>query len=293
MTEKKKSGTGILALVLVILAVIIVSSCFVVTMPNQYTVIRQFGRVVAIRDQAGLTFRIPFLQTEDTLPKTLLIYDLPVSDVITKDKKTMTADSFALWRIDDPQLFIQTLNGSLSNAEARIENLTYNAMKNVISSKTQAEVISGRDGQLASDITAAVVDSLSPYGIELIAVETKHLDLPDDNKAAVYQRMISERQNIAAGYTAEGESEAKKIRSATDRETQIIVSQAQAKAQALIAEGEAEYMRILSDAYSDPEKADFYSFVRSLDAAKKSLTNGSNMLILDKDSPLTEIFYGE
>ncbi|MBQ3578450.1 MAG: protease modulator HflC [Firmicutes bacterium] len=293
MTEKKKSGKGILALVLVILAVIIVSSCFVVTMPNQYTVIRQFGRVVAIRDQAGLTFRIPFLQTEDTLPKTLLIYDLPVSDVITKDKKTMTADSFALWRIDDPQLFIQTLNGSLSNAEARIENLTYNAMKNVISSKTQAEVISGRDGQLASDITAAVVDSLSPYGIELIAVETKHLDLPDDNKAAVYQRMISERQNIAAGYTAEGESEAKKIRSATDRETQIIVSQAQAQAQALIAEGEAEYMRILSDAYSDPEKADFYSFVRSLDAAKKSLTNGSNMLILDKDSPLTEIFYGE
>ncbi|MBQ1384680.1 MAG: protease modulator HflC, partial [Firmicutes bacterium] len=102
-----------------------------------------------------------------------------------------------------------------------------------------------------------------------------------------------ERQNIAAGYTAEGESEAKKIRSATDRETQIIVSQAQAQAQALIAEGEAEYMRILSDAYSDPEKADFYSFVRSLDAAKKSLTNGSNMLILDKDSPLTEIFYGE
>ena len=293
MTEKRKSGKGILALVLVILAVINVSSCYVVTMPNQYTVIRQFGRVIAIRDQAGLTFRIPFLQTEDTLPKTLLIYDLPVSDVITKDKKTMTADSFALWRIDDPQLFIQTLNGSLSNAEARIENLTYNAMKNVISSKTQAEVISGRDGQLASDITAAVVDSLSPYGIELIAVETKHLDLPDDNKAAVYQRMISERQNIAAGYTAEGESEAKKIRSATDRETQIIVSQAQAQAQALIAEGEAEYMRILSDAYSDPEKADFYSFVRSLDAAKKSLTNGSNMLILDKDSPLTEIFYGE
>jgi len=293
MTEKRKSGKGILALVLVILAVIIVSSCFVVTMPNQYTVIRQFGRVIAIRDQAGLTFRIPFLQTEDTLPKTLLIYDLPVSDVITKDKKTMTADSFALWRIDDPQLFIQTLNGSLSNAEARIENLTYNAMKNVISSRTQAEVISGRNGQLASDITAAVVDSLKPYGIELIAVETKHLDLPDDNKAAVYQRMISERQNIAAGYTAEGESEAKKIRSATDRETQIIVSQAQAQAQALIAEGEAEYMRILSDAYSDPDKADFYSFVRSLDAAKKSLTNGSNMLILDKDSPLTEIFYGE
>ncbi|MBR0140121.1 MAG: protease modulator HflC [Firmicutes bacterium] len=289
-----KSGRkGITALVILVLALIIVSSCLVVTMPNEYKVIRQFGRVIAIRSEAGLSFRIPFLQTEDSLPKTLLIYDLPASDVITRDKKTMTADSFALWRIDDPQLFIQTLNGSVSNAEARIENLTYNAMKNVISSRSQAEVISGRNGQLASDITAAVVDSLTPYGIQLIAVETKHLDLPDDNTAAVYQRMISERQNIAAGYTAEGESEAQKIRSATDRETQIIVSQAKAKAEALMAEGEAEYMRILSDAYSDPDKADFYSFVRSLDAAKKSLSNDSNMLILGGDSPLTEIFYGE
>ncbi len=289
-----KSGRkGITALVILVLALIIVSSCLVVTMPNEYKVIRQFGRVIAIRSEAGLSFRIPFLQTEDSLPKTLLIYDLPASDVITRDKKTMTADSFALWRIDDPQLFIQTLNGSVTNAEARIENLTYNAMKNVISSRSQAEVISGRNGQLASDITAAVVDSLTPYGIQLIAVETKHLDLPDDNKAAVYQRMISERQNIAAGYTAEGESEAQKIRSATDRETQIIVSRAKAQAEALMAEGEAEYMRILSDAYSDPDKADFYSFVRSLDAAKKSLSNDSNMLILGGDSPLTEIFYGE
>ena len=289
--SKATKKSIITAIVIIVLAYIVISASYIVTNPNEYTVVRQFGKVVSIRDEAGLSLKIPLIQTSETLPKTTLIYDLPVSDVITKDKKTMSADSFALWTIEDPQLFIQTLNGSISNAEARIETLTYNAMKNVISSRTQVEVISGRDGQLAADITSAVVDSLSQYGIKLLAVETKHLDLPDDNKSAVYQRMISERQNIAAGYTAEGESEAQKIRSEADKEVEIIVSEAKSKAEILVAEGEAEYMRILSDAYSAPEKADFYNFVRSLDAAKTSLTNGENTLILSKDSPLAQIFY--
>ena len=293
MTKKRISGKTILIIIAVIFVLIVIDQCYIVTMPNEYTVVRQFGKVVSIRSEPGLTFKIPFIQTSEVLPNMELIYDLPVSDVITKDKKTMSADSFALWRISDPQKFIQTLNGSVPNAEARIETLTYNAMKNVISSRTQTEVITGRDGQLASDITAAVVDSVKQYGIELLAVETKHLDLPDDNKAAVYQRMISERQNIAAGYTAEGESEAKKIRSEADKEAEIVISEAEAKAEITVAEGEAEYMRILSDAYADPDRAAFYSFVRSLDAAKASLTGDSNTLFLSKDSPLAKIFYEE
>ena len=291
MTKKRISGKAILIVIAVIFVLIVIDQCYIVTMPNEYTVVRQFGKVVSIRSEPGLTFKIPFIQTSEVLPNMELIYDLPVSDVITKDKKTMSADSFALWRISDPQKFIQTLNGSVPNAEARIETLTYNAMKNVISSRTQTEVITGRDGQLASDITAAVVDSVKQYGIELLAVETKHLDLPDDNKAAVYQRMISERQNIAAGYTAEGESEAKKIRSEADKEAEIVISEAEAKAEITVAEGEAEYMRILSDAYADPDRAAFYAFVRSLDAAKASLTGDSNTLFLSKDSPLAKIFY--
>ncbi|MBO4229237.1 MAG: protease modulator HflC [Clostridia bacterium] len=287
----KKSIKLAVIIVLVLIALTVISNCYVVTQPNEYTVIRQFGKVVSIRSEPGLSFRIPFIQTSEKLPNRELIYDLPVSDVITSDKKTMSADSFALWRISDPQLFIQTLNGSLANAEARIETLTYNAMKNVISSRTQAEVISGRDGQLAADITSAVVDSVAQYGIKLLAVETKHLDLPDDNKAAVYQRMISERQNIAAGFTAEGESEAKKIRSGADKDAEIIVSEAKAKAEIIIAEGEAEYMRILSDAYADAQKASFYSFVRALDAAKASLKAEGNVLILSEDSPIAKLFY--
>ncbi len=279
-------------IVIVVLLVVILTgalSCLVVTQANQYTIVRQFGKVVDIRDTAGISFKVPFLQDTQTLPNTVLLYDLPVSDVITKDKKTMVADSFVLWRISDPQKFIQTLNSSVSNAESRLSTLVYNAMNNTISGMNQSEVISGRDGELASAIKAGVT-GLEQYGIELIAVETKRLDLPDDNKEAVYQRMISERNNIAAQYTASGESEAQKIRSETDKEVEIMLSEAKAQAEVLQAEGEAEYMRILSDAYADPDRAEFYNFVRSLDAAKASLTNEDNILILGPDSPLAQIF---
>lgn len=272
-------------------ALVIASDCFVVTRQNEYTVIRQFGKVVDIRDQAGVSFKLPMFQSAETMPNTVLLYDLPVSDVITQDKKTMVADSFILWKISDPQRFIQTLNGSVANAESRLSTLVYNSMKNTISGMSQASVISGRDGELAGAIRAGVGDSLDQYGIELIAVETKHLDLPDDNKAAVYQRMISERNNIAASYTAQGESEAQKIRSQTDKEVQIMLSAADAEAEKLQAEGEAEYMRILSAAYADESRAEFYSFVRSLDAAKLSLQNDGNVLFLNRSSPLAEIFY--
>lgn len=274
-----------------VLAVVVLANSVVITRQNEYTVVRQFGEVVGVRDTPGVSFKIPFVQSTATLPNTVLLYDLPISDVITQDKKTMVADSFALWKIADPVLFIQTLNGSVSNAESRLSTIVYNSMKNIISSRTQTDVISGRDGELAADIRDGVGDTLDQYGIQLIAVETKHLDLPDDNKEAVYQRMISERNNIAASYTAQGESEAQKIRSETDREVQVMLSEAQAQAEVLIAEGEAEYMNILSDAYSDPAKAEFYSFVRALDAAKASLSGGGNTLLLSKDSPLAQLFY--
>lgn len=289
MKQTKKLLIGLLFVL--VLAGVVLANALVVTKQNEYTVVRQFGEVVDVRSTPGISFKIPLIQTVAKLPNTVLLYDLPISDVITQDKKTMVADSFALWKIQDPRLFIQTLNGSVSNAESRLSTIVYNSMKNIISSRTQTDVISGRDGELAADIRDGVGDTLDQYGIQLIAVETKHLDLPDDNKEAVYQRMISERNNIAASYTAQGESEAQKIRSETDREVQVMLSEAQAQAEILIAEGEAEYMNILSDAYSDPAKAEFYSFVRALDAAKASLAGGENTLILSQDSPLAQIFY--
>lgn len=287
-TLKKVTGTiAGLAVIIVLLGSV------VVTNENEYKLIRQFGRVERIIDTAGVTLKLPFIQTADTLPKQILLYDLAASDVITMDKKTMLSDSYVLWRITDPLKFAQTLNSSVANAEGRIDTVVYNSVKNVISSMSQNEVISGRDGELSQAIMTNVGDSMAEYGIQLLAVETKRLDLPADNKAAVYERMISERDKIAATYTAEGQAEAQKIRNTTDREIAISISDAKAQAAAITADGEAEYMRIMAEAYRDPQKADFYSYTRSLEAARASLKGDSNTLILPADSPIARIFIGQ
>lgn len=287
---KKKSLMATIIMVL-FLAFILVNAGLVVTYPNEYTVIKQFGRIESIRSQPGLSVKIPFIQTAEKIEKEVLLYDLAVSDVMTKDKKSMIADCFVLWRIDDPYKYTQTLSAQKSNAEFRIDTIVYNSLKNVISSLSQEEVISGRDGELAQAIEDNIGDTLSQYGITLLAVETKSLDLPDENKNAVYERMISERNNIAATYQAEGQEEAKEISNNTNAEIIVMQSEADAQAEEIIAKGEAEYMRILSDAYNDPEKADFYLFLRSLDAAKKTMTGNNKTLIIDETSPIAQLFY--
>lgn len=286
----KKIKNIVLAAVILLL-LIIGSSCFVVTQENEYSLIRQFGKIDHVVTEAGVTFKVPFIQTVDKLPNQILLYDLASSDVITSDKKTMITDSYILWHITDPLKFAQTLNSSISNAESRLDTIVYNSTKNIISSMTQEEVISTRDGELSTAVISYIGESLEQYGIELLSFETKHLDLPGDNKAAVYERMISERDNIAATYTAEGNSEAQMIRNTTDRDVTVMLSEAEKQAEILIAEGEAEYMRILSDAYSDPSRTEFYSFVRSLDALEVSMTGGNKTLILSPDSPIARIFY--
>lgn len=321
--EKKKGSKLWIFCLLIILIYAVASSCFIVCKEDEYKLVRQFGKVDRTISEAGLYFKIPFIETVDTVPNKVLLYDLPVSDVITSDKKTMIVDCYVLWRVTEPLKFAQTLSHSVTNAENRIDQLVYNAMKNTISGMTQDEVIRSRDGKITVTDTAEIDDvenndliiddekkvveikSLTEeimeklgtvyeqYGIEVMTVEVKKLDLPDDNKQAVYTRMISERENIAAQYTAEGESQARIIRNTTDKEVSIMLSQANADAEKIKAEGEAEYMRILSNAYNDEEKSEFYSFVRSLDAAKEGLKgSGQKTLILPADSPIAGVFAG-
>ncbi len=287
---KKKSHLIIAAFVL-LAAIVVAESSFVVTYPNEYTIIKQFGKIESVRREPGLSFKVPFIQTAETIQNEVLLYDLAVSDVMTKDKKSMIADCFVLWRIEDPYKYTQTLSAQKSNAEFRIDNIVYNSLKNVISSLSQEEVISGRDGQLTQTIMENIGDTLEQYGITLLAVETKSLDLPDENKSAVYERMISERNNIAATYQAEGQEEAKEISNNATAEIIVMQSEADAQAAEIIGKGEAEYMRILSDAYNDPEKADFYLFLRSLDAAKATMRGDNKTLIINETSPIAQIFY--
>ena len=286
---KKKIGFSII----LIFAIILLFSSIIITNENEYKLVREFGKVQNVIDKPGISLIVPFIQTADTLPKEILLYDLAPSDVITMDKKTMISDSYVLWRITDPLKFAQSLNSSVTNAENRIDTVVYNALKNVISSNSQTEIINERDDKIAEAIMENLGNSMDQYGLTILTVETKRLDLPADNKSSVYQRMISERDKIAATYIAEGNSEAQVIKNTTDKEISISLSTAKAEAERIIAEGEAEYMKILAEAYADNSRTEFYSFVRSLDAAKSSLQGNNKTLILPADSPISQIFLGK
>lgn len=286
---KKKIGKAVGVIVLIVALVILGNSAFVIK-ENQYGLIREFGKIERVISEPGLYFKVPFIQEKDTVTKELLLYDIAKSDVITQDKKSMIVDSFVLWRVIDPKVFAQTLNTSEQNAEGRINVAVYNSIKNVISSMTQSDIIAAR-GQKLTNLIMENVAGINQYGIEITTVEIKLLDLPEDNKNAVFERMISERENIAATYTAEGKSDAQKIRNSTDKETALMISEAEKSAEILKAEGEAEYMKEIAAAYDGELKADFYSFTRSLDALKISIEGGDKTIILDKDSPITQIFY--
>ena len=282
-----------IAVIIGIAVVALAGASGTVTQQNEYKLIRQFGKVDRVISEPGISFKNPFIESTQSLPKETLLYDLAASDVITKDKKTMISDSYVLWRIQDPLKFAQTLNCSLESSESRINTAVYNATKNVISSLSQDQVITSRDGELSEQVMDAIGDNMEQYGVQLIKFETKRLDLPDDNKAAVYERMISERDNIAATYTAEGNSEAKVIRNTTDKDVTIQISDAKKQAEILEAEGEQEYMKILAQAYGEEERSEFYSFVRSLDALKASMKGGNKTIILSSDSPIAQIFEGK
>lgn len=322
--------------VLIIAVWIIFSECTYTTAENEYSVVKQFGKIVSTNDTAGLRLKIPFAQNVNYVPKAKQIYDLPASEVITSDKKTMLVDAYVLWNVTDAKLYTQSLNASSTTAQGRIDVIVYNAIKTTISSMTQEELIASRDTAVAIQATEAELDDIEindivssetdedgniieegntntenvdvivisdvlqntigsqcdQYGIKITDVKIKVLDLPDENKDAVYTRMITERNNIAAAYKAQGESEAQIIRNTTDAEVSIMLSEAQATADATIAEGEAEYMRILSEAYNDEYKADYYLFSLQLDSLKESVTNGNTTVFLDADSPVAQIFQG-
>lgn len=289
--NEKKGILGYVIIVVVLLAAILVGSSTYVVHQNEYVTVRRFGKIIAIAQDPGLHFKTPFIDSTQSISAKVILYDIPQSDVITKDKKSMITDTYVLWKVAEPLKFVQTLNAIEARAEERIEASVYNATKNAISSMTQDEVIEARGEMLTQLITSEANSDMAGYGISIVQAQIKALDLPDDNKQAVYDRMISERNNIAASYTAQGNAEAQKIQNETDKQVAIIKAQAEKDAAVLEAEGEAAYMETLSKAYDTEDKAEFYSYIRGLDALKGSLT-GDKTLVLDKNSELAKILYG-
>ena len=286
---------GIVFAVILLLAVIVLANSLFVVQENQYACTVRFSKIIETTVQAGLHFKIPFMDSVKYFSKAAQLYDIPPSEVLTSDKQNMTVDCYVLWQISDPLRFYQTL-GTASVAEQRLDALTYNTLKNVMGTLAQADIINMEDGAKRNEIYDGIstsVDELAlTYGINVLDVKIKQFDLPESNLNAVYSRMISERNQMAEKYTADGNYEASIIRNDVDKQVNIMISNAEAEAAKLEAEGEAEYMRLLAEAYNTQEKKDFYEFNLALDALKQSLTGKEKTVILDADSDLARILMG-
>ena len=289
----KKRTVGLIALAL--LVVIVLSGSFFTVWEDEYACTVRFSKIISTTNEAGLHFKLPFVDSVKYFTKATQLYDIPPSEVLTSDKQNMTVDCYILWSINDPKLFYQRL-GTTGNAEQRLDALTYNELKTVMGTLAQADIVNMEDGAKRNDIYNSIatdVDALAQtYGIRVEDVKIKQFDLPESNLNAVYNRMISERNQIAEKYTADGNYEASIIRNDVDKQVNILVSNAQAEAAKLEAEGEGEYMRMLAEAYQTKDQQEFYEFTRALDALKESLDGTEKTVILDKNSKLGQILMG-
>ena len=293
---KKFLTSTIVILVVLLIAFIAVTGCFYTVAENEYACVFRFSKIVDTVDSPGLHFKLPFVDTTVKFPKETLLYDIPPSEVLTADKKNMTVDCYILWEISDPVVFYQTL-GTVEDAKARLNNFTYTSLKNLMGKLEQNDIINEKDASERNDIydiiKTEVDDIVETYGINVVDIKIKRFDLPEDNAQAVYSRMISDRNQIAEKYTADGEYEASIIKNNVDKQVNIIVSNAEAEAARLEAEGESEYMKMLAEAYNTDDKKSFYEFVAGLDALKASLAVGEKTVIIGMDSKLGSLLTGE
>ena len=288
----KKSG--IIIILLVLIALVGVNSVFTVQ-ENEYACTVRFSKIIDTTDEAGLHFKVPFVDSVKYFSKATQLYDIPPSEVLTSDKQNMTVDCYILWSISDPKLFYQTIS-TTARAEERLDAITYSALKTDMGTLAQADIINMNDGaernasyeKIATEVDAAA----AAYGIRVEDVKIKQFDLPESNLNAVYNRMISERNQMAEKYTADGNYDASIIRNDVDKQVDIMVSDAKVEAAKLEAEGEAEYMRLLAEAYNTADKKEFYEFTLALDALKASLDGDEKTVILDGSSELAQILMG-
>ena len=287
MRKNAKQNGIIVTAIIFIFALLFGRLAFHYNVKSLNVLIFQFGKVVDVKEDTGVYFTIPLIQSTKSIYVGERLYDIPTTSVTTSDKKSMICNAYVTWRVVYAKTYYQKLS-SVETAKGRIDTAVYSAMKNVISSNTQDDVISGKDGSLCLTIRNKI-KSLASYGIEVTNLEIKVLDLPDENKASVYERMISERSVIAAEYTANGEKEANTIKSQTDSTVRQTKSDAEAEAASIIADGETQYYQILADAYSkSEERRAFYKYWTELEALKNSLNNGGT-IVIDENNPLYTI----
>lgn len=282
-----------LYLPILIIAVILLSNIFVVK-PNEYGVIKQFGKIVKIIEQEGLKMKIPFIQSVSKLPKHVLFYDVPATEINTFDKKRILVDYYTLWRITDPVQMLETLK-TIDAAEARLSDIMYSSVRNELGKLEYGQIINPSDNNRGS-VDLVVQDNINNIlknnlnGIEIVDIQMKRIDLPESNEQSVYKRMISERASKAQEYLSQGDAEKTKIMANADREVSELIAKTSSRAQEIIGEGEKEAAKIYNDSYGqDPE---FFKLYTTLNSYKISIDN-ETVLMIPIDSPYLKYLMGE
>ncbi|MCM3588621.1 protease modulator HflC [Mesobacillus maritimus] len=289
----KYTKIGLFFVILLALLLFIFTNLFVVK-EGEYKVIRQFGEVVRIESEPGLSYKIPFIQSVSTLPKYQMKYDVSQAEINTRDKKRILIDNYAIWKIDDPKKMISNAR-TVEAAESRMEEFVYSVTRTLLGQLNYDEIINDEKssrGSLNDQITEQVNELLAndQYGISVTDVRMKRTDLPEENEQSVFTRMISERHSTAQEYLSRGDADKNRIEAKTDKEVNEILAKAKADAEEIRSQGEAEAAKVYNQAFSkDPE---FYSLYRTLESYKQTIGDDT-VIILPSDSPYARLLMGE
>ena len=277
--------------VIVIIAIIVIAaaglaaSLFTVDETEQ-AIVTQLGKFVKEVKEPGLHFKIPLIQAVHRFEARVLQYDAAAAKIITDDKKHLVIDNYSCWKIIEPLKFYQTVQTEFG-AQSRLDDIVFSEIREELARHSLTEIVSVNRSQIMDIVAEQCNQKAGDYGIQVIDVRIKRADLPEEVRQSVYDRMKAERERMAKKYRSEGEEEAVKIRAETDKEKKILLAESYREAEKLNGEGDAEAIKIYAQAFEkDPE---FYSFVRTLEAYEKSLSEGTT-IVLPGDSEFFQYF---
>jgi len=280
----------IVLILIAVLGVLGVSSLFVVT-ETEYAIKFQLGRIVKSDYTPGINVKVPFVNNVRKFDNRLLTLDTNAEQMITSEQKFVSVDSFVKWRITDVTRFYTSTQGNERVALNRLDSIVKDRIRNQIASRTLREVISEQRVSTMQDIAREANNAAAEFGIEVVDVRIKAIELPDDVRESVFRRMAADRQKEANLYRFEGRESAERIRADADREVQVILAEAERDGQKLRGEGDAVSTEIYATAYGqDPE---FYAFSRSLQAYGNAFGNSSDVMVLNPDSSFFNYFGSE
>ncbi len=278
----------ITALVVFVFVLIMLSSFLFTVDETEHVVVQRFGEIRRVIDEPGLYFKQPFIENITRFDKRIQLYDIPTERIYTMDKKTLLVDTYAMWRIEDAELFVMTMR-TVNNALTRLDDVVYSNVRNVFGKVDFDDIISEKRSELLEIVTDQARAEVKQFGIDLVSVRVKRADLPDENKEAVFERMRSERIREAGLIRAEGEREATEIRAEADKEAQLIIAEATKQAQILRGQGDADALTIFASAYSqDPE---FFEFLKRMEVYETSLID--SVFVLTPEMEFIEKFLSD